>query len=139
MSYAIAAACQTAVYEQLANDSGLSAIVSGAIYDAVPTGPIDGTIVVIGDEVAQDWSDQSGGGLSLRLTISVISDAPGYRTAKEAAGAVSDALIDAGLSLTRGRLISLKFLRARARRVRAGQTRRVDLFFRAIVEDDQTN
>ena len=43
----------------------------------------------------------------------------------------------AGLpALERGRVITLNFLKARARREEAGQIRRIDLTFRARVHDD---
>jgi hypothetical protein len=46
---------------------------------------------------------------------------------------VSDALVGADLPLTRGHLVFLRFLRGQA--VRSGATRRIDLTFRARVED----
>ena len=52
------------------------------------------------------------------------------------AGAVCDALIDAPLSLVRGRLVSLRFRKAAASRVGTGDTRRIDLTFRARVSDE---
>jgi len=48
---------------------------------------------------------------------------------------VSDALLDATLILSRGTLVSLNFYRARARRVQDADMRRIDLRFRARVED----
>ena len=59
--------------------------------------------------------------------------------AQAASAAVSDVLIDGALNLTRGRIVSLRFLKARARRVLRGQVRRIDLTFRAIVEDRISN
>ena len=53
-----------------------------------------------------------------------------------AAGAVSDALMAGLPALERGRVITLNFLKARARREEAGQIRRIDLTFRARVHDD---
>ena len=70
------------------------------------------------------------------FVVSVISDAEGFQVGKEAAAAVSDALVDATPALTRGRVVLIAFQRAKARRVRSGQTRRIDLTFRAIVEDN---
>lgn len=136
MSYAISGALQRAVYQHLIADIGLSALIGGAVYDAVPTGPVAGTYVVLGEEDARDRSSQTGGGAEHRVLISVVSDAEGFETAKAVAGTVSDALDDADLTLDRGHLVCLQFSRARARRVRSGQTRRIDLTFRAIVEDD---
>ena len=56
--------------------------------------------------------------------------------AEDVAGAVSDALMAGLPALERGRVITLNFLKARARREEAGQIRRIDLTFRARVHDD---
>lgn len=136
MSYAISGALQRAIYQYLIANPGLSDLIGGAVHDAVPTGPVAGTYVVLGEEEARDRSTQTGAGAEHRVIISVVSDAEGFETAKAVAGAVSDALGDADLTLDRGHLVCLQFSRARARRVRSGQTRRIDLTFRAIVEDD---
>ena len=103
--------------------------------DAIPTGGGAGTFVLIGPEEVLDQSDKTGGGAEHRLPVAVISDATGFQGAKDVAVAVSDALIDAPLSLTRGRLVGLRFLRARAVRLDEGGHRRIDLSFRARVED----
>ena len=89
---------------------------------------------VIHREEVIDASDKTGGGAEHRLTVSVISDATGFKGAKEVAVIVSDALVDAGLVLSRGRLVYLRFLRAVARRLDEGASRRVDLVFRARTE-----
>ena len=54
----------------------------------------------------------------------------------DAAGAVSDALHEADLTLLRGRLVSLRFERARAYQIENSTGRRIDLTFRARVEDN---
>lgn len=135
MSYAVAPALQAAVYDRLMQDSALQALVGGAIHDAPPPGTPPGTFVLIGPEEVRDRSDRSGGGAEHRLTLSVISDAAGFQLAKSVAAAVSDALIDAPLTLSRGRLVGLWFQRAQARRTEQGQGRRIDLIFHARVED----
>ena len=135
MSYGSAAALQTAIYQHLAADSALDAVVSGAIYDAVPAGSLPDLYVSIGPEDARDMSDVSSGGALHVFTISVIENGAGFARAKAAAAAISDALIDAALTLTRGTLVYLRFDRARARRVQSGELRRIDLTFRALVDD----
>ena len=136
MSYGVSAALQAAVYERLAGDAALAALVGGAIYDVVPAGQLPETYVSLGPEDVTDRSDKSGRGAEHRFTVSVVSEAAGFQTAKAAAGAASDALLPGGLVLARGRLVAIEFLQARARRVRAGNVRRIDLTFRARVEDD---
>ena len=80
-------------------------------------------------------SDVSGLGAEHRLVISVISDVAGFADAKAAAAAVSDALIGADLVLSRGRLVGIGFLRGVAKRIESGTKRRIDLTFRARVEE----
>lgn len=135
MSYGVAAALQAAVYQRLSGDAALAALVGGAIHDAPPAGPLPDIYVTLGPEEARDRSDVTGGGAWHRFTVSVITGTAGFRAAKEAAAAVSDALVDADLALARGRLAALRFHRARARREDGGALRRIDLTFRARVDD----
>jgi hypothetical protein len=132
MSYGSAAALQSAVYARLTAAAALAAV---PVVDAMPSGGGLGTFVLIGPEEVIDQSDKTGGGAEHRLSVAVISDATGFAAAKAVAVAVSDALDAAPLVLTRGRLVSLMFLRARAQRLDAGGARRIDLSFRARVED----
>ena len=130
MSYGAAQALQAAVYQDLAAAPALAGV---AIYDAVPPGPA-GTFVLVGPEEVRDASDKTGQGAEHLLAISVISDAFGFQTAKAIAGAITDRLAGADLALSRGRLVSLLFQRASARRIDEGDVRRIDLTFRARVE-----
>ena len=134
MSYASAEALQEAVHHKLSNDAALAALVGGAIYDALPAGPLPQTYVAIGPEDVRDRSDGTGQGAWHRLTVAVVTEASGFRTAKQAAAAIGDALIDAPLALSQGRLVALNFQRARARRADRGRLRRIDLTFRARLD-----
>ncbi len=137
MSYAMAAPLQEAVYQHLTGDAGLNALIGGAIYDALPAGPVPETYVSIGPEEVRDRSDASGAGALHRFTVSVVSEAEGFAGAKTIAAAIGDALLNGTLVLSRGRVVGLWFERASARRTgRAGQVRRIDLRFRARVEDN---
>ncbi|OIQ64832.1 hypothetical protein GALL_536150 [mine drainage metagenome] len=91
--------------------------------------------MLIGPEDVRDASDKTAHGAEHRLVISVVTDEAGFQAAKAVAVAVSDALVDAEMVLTRGVLVSMAFLRAVARRVSNGSGRRIDLTFRARVED----
>ncbi len=135
MSYAMAAALQAAIYQRLRGSSELDALVGDAVFDAVPAGAAPGLYVLIGPEEVTDRSDKSGAGAEHRFTVSVVSDAAGFQAAKTAAVAVSDALTDPGLVLSRGRLVGLWFLKAVAKRAGAAEARRIDLTFRARVEE----
>ncbi|MEO0916241.1 MAG: DUF3168 domain-containing protein [Pseudomonadota bacterium] len=136
MSYGASSALQAAVFQTLKDDAALVGLVGAAIHDEMPPGPVTGTLVSLGEGEVRDLSDISGGLGDHRFDISVISDAEGFAAAKAAAEAVSDALVGAAPALSRGRVVNLSFVRARARRVRAGQIRRIDMTFRAIVEDN---
>ena len=134
MSYAVAAALQAAVYARLRADAALTALVGSAVFDAVPPGTTTGTYVSLGPEDVLDASDKTGDGATHDFVISVITDEAGFATAKAVAAAVSDALVDAALGLSRGSLVGLWFVRAQARRVEKADIRRIDLTFRARVE-----
>lgn len=136
MSYGVASALQTAVYAQLAADPDLTALVGTAIYDALPAGTLPALYVVLGSEDVRDASDKTGGGALHEFTVTVVTETAGFSTAKTAAAAVSDALVDANLTLTRGALVSLNFYKAKAARVGTGDVRQINLIFRARVADD---
>lgn len=136
MSYGMAAALQEAVFQRLTGDAAVTALAGSAIYDVVPSGSLPALYVTLGQEEVRDASDKTGGGARHDFTVSVVSDGSGFLAAKTIAAAISDALVDADLSLTRGRLVALDFLRARASREGTGQLRRIELRFRARIEDD---
>ncbi|KJZ20329.1 DUF3168 domain-containing protein [Loktanella sp. S4079] len=136
MSYGVASALQAAVYECLSQDPALSNLVGSAIYDALPAGSLPPLYVVLGAEDVRDASDKTGGGAVHEFTISVVTESAGFSTAKSAAAAVSDALVDAELPLSRGALVSLSFYKAKAARVGTGDMRQINLIFRARVADD---
>jgi hypothetical protein len=135
VSYGAAAALQAAIYQRLTADTVLDGLVNGAIHDAVPPGNPVGTYVSIGPEVVKDASSQTERGAEHEFSVSVVTDAQGFQNAKAIAAAVSDALTGATLVLARGHLVGLWFLRARARRVEDADVRRIDLFFRARIQD----
>lgn len=136
MSYAVAAALQTAIYDRLTGDSAVAALVGEAVYDALPGGALPALYVVLGAEDVRDASDKTGGGAEHRLVISIVTERAGFATAKAVAAAVSDALVDADLLLSRGRLVALHFAKARAMRVGTGSIRQINLTFNARVADD---
>ena len=135
MSYGVAAALQTAIYQALTGDAVLSGLVGSDIYDAIPAGSVPALYVALGPELARDRSDKTGDGAEHEFTVSVVTDSAGFAQAKEAAAAVSDALVDADLALSRGSLVSLNFYRAKAARIGSADERRIDLIFKARVQD----
>jgi len=136
MSYGVSAALQAAIYQALVADSALASLVGTDIYDAFPSGTLPALYVALGPELVKDRSDKTGNGALHEFTVSVVTDSAGFSTAKQAAAAVSDVLVDADLTLSRGALVALNFFRAKAVRVGSADERRIDLTFKAIVQDD---
>ncbi|MHA6325473.1 DUF3168 domain-containing protein [Roseivivax sp. CAU 1753] len=135
MSYALSDALQEALYTTLVNDPGLALEVGGHVYDALPAGPLPELYVSLGPEKVRDASDAGVRGAWHDVSVQVATDAAGFRSAKRAAAAICDALDGAALSMTRGRLVSLNFLKADAKR-RSGDIRRIEMIFRARVDDE---
>ncbi|CUH80187.1 DUF3168 domain-containing protein [Tropicibacter naphthalenivorans] len=136
MTYAVSAPLQAAVYQTLAADVALSVLVGTNIFDAPPAGPLPATYVSLGPETVTEAGDSTSNGAVHDFVVSVVTEVAGFQTAKEAAGAVSDALHGATLTLSRGCVAGLWFRKAKAARQNDG-VRRIDLTFRASVEDTQ--
>ncbi len=134
MTCAIAQPLQAATFQRLSSHAALAALVGTDIYDQVPPGLLPTLYVALGPEQARDRSDQTGRGTEHDVVVSVVTDGTGFSAAK--AAAVSHALLGPMPPLARGHLVSLRFLRAQAARKGARDTRRIDLTFRARVEDD---
>ena len=135
MSYVLAPALQAAIFAHLSADAPLQALLGEALYDAIPPATPPATYVLIGPEEAFDRSDKTGHGAEHRLVISVVSNASGFLAAKEIAARICEVLDAPALTLSRGRLVAMWFDRAEARKIEGDQTRRIDLRFRARVED----
>ncbi|MBL4813795.1 MAG: DUF3168 domain-containing protein [Rhodobacteraceae bacterium] len=139
MSYGMASGFQAAVFGRLTGDTALTALVGTAVYDALPAGALPVLYVVLGKEIVRNRSDVTCPGAEHEFTVSVITETAGFAKAKQTAGAISDALcpIVPGpeLVLTRGRVVYLNFHRASAARIGTGSRRRIDLIFRARLEE----
>ena len=133
MTYALSGALQAAVYDLLQSDPGLTAMIGDAVYDAVPGGSLPETYVLLGQEMAKDASDPEGA--DHRLTLSVITSAPGFSTAKGCAALICDLLHGAQPALSRGYVVDMAFLKATGRRIDGAAGRQIDLQFRARVAD----
>ena len=137
MSFAASVALQGAVYQHLRADAALHDLVGDAIFDAMPVEAPAGVYVSLGPEDVRDAGDMTAAASQHDFVVAVLSGADqgvGFAAVKAAAVAVADALDQAQLTLSRGQLTALWFLRARARRVENGAARRVDLTFRARVD-----
>lgn len=135
MTYALAAALQQSIFQHLAADAAVTSALGSDLFDAMPSGSLPQIYAVLGAEEVLDRSDASRRGARHRFTVSVFTSAAGFVVAKEAAAAICDALIDAPLTLSRGRLVGLWFERASAQRLDDGG-RSITLLFAARLEDD---
>lgn len=138
MTYALSQALQTAVYTRLSQDTALLDLVGQDIYDAPPPLPpaeAPPLHVTLGEERVQDGSTKTSTGAVHDFTVTVHARTEGFSRPKAAAAAVCEALLPADLALDRGHLVDLRLLFARADRGRANQPRRVELRFRAVLED----
>lgn len=137
MSYGASVALQGAVYQHLRADPALGELVGDAVFDAMPVDAPAGVYVSLGPEDVLDAGDMTAAGAQHDFVISVLSgadDGSGFGAVKAAAVAVADALDGAAVPLSRGHLVGMWLLRARARRVENSAARRVDLTFRARID-----
>lgn len=138
MSITLSGELQEAVYVALAADGPLAALVGTEIYDApLPSGgtlPV-GEHVTLGEEVVKPFNTMTSSGGVHEFDVTVHSGANGFGSGKAVAAAVGNVLIDANLPLANGNMVNLGFLKARARRGVAPELRRIELRFRAVVEN----
>jgi len=138
MSYAMSDALQRAVYDRLSGDPALAAFSGLTVFDAalpaVP-GSADELHITIGEERVRDISTKTSTAARHDLAVSVHVFGEGFTRAKQAAGAVCDALLGADLVPSRGAVTDFQFLSAAAEKGRVGEPRRVVLRFRAYIED----
>lgn len=139
MTYALSWPLQQAVYQLLSGDAAVAGLVGARIYDApLPVGAEpepDGLYVTVGDERVEDWSTATDHGAAHLLTIAVHAPRRGFAEAKQAAGAISDAMLGGALALSRGRAVLVRFAGARTRRDEGDALRRIEMRFRVTVED----
>lgn len=138
MSIALSGELQEAVYVALSGDAALNALVGSEIYDApLPSGgtlPV-GEHVTLGEEAVKPFDTMTSSGGVHDFDVTVHSAASGFGSGKAVAAAVGEVLIDANLPLASGNMVSLRFLKARAKRGVAPELRRIELRFRAVVEN----
>ncbi len=138
MSAAFALGLQRAVYERLAADGEVTALVGGAVHDAPPELPADAMpadYVTLGEEEVRPFGTKTSDGAIHDFDVTVHSNRDGFERAKRIASAICAALIDAPLGLDAGVLVALRFLRAKAERGPAPEKRRISLRFRAVVDE----
>ncbi len=137
MSYAFSFALQAAVYRRLAADADLAALVGDAIHDAplqLSADQMAPDYVTLGEESVRANCTKTSDGALHDFEVTAHSGRDGFDTVKRIAAAVCAALVDAPLDLDAGRLVALRFLRARAERGPSPEKRRISMRFRAVVD-----
>jgi uncharacterized protein DUF3168 len=139
MTYALSWPLQEAVFLLLSADAAVATHVAGRIYDAPPSleaeAVPDGIYLTIGDERVVDWSTASDQGAAHLLTIAVHAPRRGFAEAKQAAGAISDAMLSGAMTMSRGQVVLVRFVDARTRRAEGDALRRIEMRFRVTAED----
>lgn len=125
---------QTSIYNALANDSALSAIITG-VYDDVPEGTAY-PYVVIGEDTAINAGTKSLDGLEYTLTLHVWSQYRGRKEVKEIMARMYEVLHDADLSITNSVLVNIRQEFETTLMDGDGITRHGVMRFRAVVFDD---
>ena len=128
------ASLQRAVLTRLEADSEVAALTEGHVYDALPPGELPILYVIFGTETVRDRSDMTSIAAVHEFDLSVITSLSGFQSAKTLASYMCTALLTKPLSLADGHLIALNFQGAVSKRQSTGGGRRIDLKFRALIE-----
>lgn len=139
MTYAMAWPLQQAVFATLCESALCEQHFNGQIFDApLPFGSEaapEGLYLIIGDEEVEDWSTGSDRGAVHLISLNIHAPRRGFAEAKQAAADISDALLNAEIVLTRGRVVNVRFVDANTHREEADQLRRIEMRFRFTLED----
>ncbi|GLQ34055.1 hypothetical protein GCM10007939_03380 [Amylibacter marinus] len=135
MSFQHTLALQAAIFDILSNDLGLGSLAGGAVYDEVPAGELPDTYILIGEEKALDRSDYTSTSTRHDITISVISNQSGFLIAKACASRICDLLVGQSWVLSSGNMRSFRLVTAKARRSTGAANRRIDLIFKAFIDE----
>ena len=127
---------QSAIYNALIADTTLAGLVGSDIFDALPSGTVPDTFVLIGEETVFDRSDKTHSAAIYVIKVNVVTSQSGFGNAKTIAAAICNVIEEANLSLSNGHLRRVEFRRALARRNTSGTERKIELIFRALIEQD---
>jgi len=139
MTYALSWPLQQALFDLMGTDAACVQHFGQRIYDAAPPflgeqAP-QGLYLTFGDEDVADWSTATEAGAVHLVKLTIHAPRRGFSEAKQAASAVSDAILGAALAPSRGRIVSARFVDARTGRSEADALRKIDMRFRITIED----
>jgi hypothetical protein len=127
-------ALQKAVFEALAADATLTALLGGVrIYDGAPRNA-EAPYLHLGEFSARDWSTATETGLEISFAVVAWSRVEGRAEGTAIAERVRVLLHDAALDLDGFRLVNLRHVSTETARAERPEGRRVVVRFRAVVE-----
>ncbi|MEM1162092.1 MAG: DUF3168 domain-containing protein [Pseudomonadota bacterium] len=139
MTYALSWPLQQAIYGLMSQDAACAAWFADRVYDAPPhfqaEAAPDGLYLTFGDEDVTDWSTADDAGAEHLVRITVHAPRQGFAEAKQAASAVSDAILGGDLAPSRGHVVNARFVDARTRRRDDDGLRQIEMRFRLRLED----
>jgi hypothetical protein len=125
---------QEAVFERLAGDAALAALLGGAhVYDGAPRNAA-APYVHLGEVTERDWSTATEAGAEVAFAVVAWSREPGRAQALAIAQRVRELLHEAALTLDGWRLVNLRHVATETARVEKLEGRRAVARFRAVVE-----
>lgn len=124
----VAAPLQSALFARLSTETSLSAV---DVFDAPEPGPLPATYILIGEEKVRDVSGQNAPQFQHDLKVQIVTQSGGFAQIKLLAAAVNLALSPA-LSVA-GQSVQAQFVKAEAKILGNGATRRVELSYRAFI------
>jgi hypothetical protein len=125
---------QKAVYEALAADAGLAALLGAArVYDEVPRGAAF-PYVTFGPNATRDWSTGTEAGSEHVITMRAWSKSGGEKDVHLILEAIRCALHDVPLTLDGHHLVNLRHEMSDAMRDADGETYHGAARFRAVIE-----
>jgi hypothetical protein len=132
---AASSALQQALFAALGADPRIKAALGDPprIFDHVPRSTAF-PYLVIGDDIARDWSTTSDAGSEHLLTLHVWSRAAGRQEARSVAGAIVAALTESNLVVAGHTLVDLRWRDSEVVREADGETLHARLRFRALLE-----
>ena len=139
MTYALSWPLQQGLYALFCENTVCAQHFGHRIYDAPPPildgGGPEGVYLTFGDEEVDDWSTGLDGGAVHTVSITVNAPRRGFAEAKQAAAAVSDAVLGGTLALSRGRVVNARFVDAKTKRAENDSLRQIAMRFRITLED----
>ena len=141
MTYALSWPLQQALYALFRENAECAQHFEQRIHDAPPplldgSAP-EGVYLTFGDEDVEDWSTGSDSGAAHLVAITVNAPRRGFAEAKQAAAAVSDAILGGGLVPVRGRVVNTRFVDAKTKRAENDALRQITMRFRITLEDTE--